>query len=249
MKSDISKILNDWMFEPGNNIRFIKGDDSREIMQIRLPLGIEQYELNGRPDGKKPFNKESYLKYYNDKINTANAKNKKIELSNKDFQILRNESLLYYYRYLILFQLGEYLRTISDTEHNLKICEIVNKHYNNENKNLLLQYLPYILRINKISQAMTFLQNKEISKARNLLKDSIDEIKKIQKINTDVFEYEINRSLKHMTEILKNIKSQFPEEKDILEEELKRAIELEDYKWAAEIRDKIKKINDDYIKD
>ena len=50
-----------------------------------------------------------------------------------------------------------------------------------------------------------------------------------------------------MSEILKNIKSKFPDEKDVLEEELKRAIELEDFKWAAEIRDKIKKINDDFI--
>jgi len=249
MKSDISKILNDWEFEQGNNIRFIKGEDGREILQIRLPLGIEQYELSGRPDGKKPLKKESYLENYTDKLNTAKTKNKKFELSSKDFQILRNESLLFYYRYLILFQIGEYARTIQDTEHNLKICQMVEKHYDSDNKSQLLQYLPYILRINKVSQAMIFLQNKEIEKARDFIKTGIDEIKKIKKIDTDVFQYEKSRSLNHMAEILKNIKSQFPDEKDVLEEELKRAIELEDFKWAAEIRDKIKQINDDFIKD
>jgi len=247
MKSDISKILNDWEFEQGNNIRFIKGDDGREILQIRLPMGIEQYELTGRPDGKKPRNRESQLENYTDKSNTARIKNKKFDLSNKDFQILRNESLLYYYRYLILFQLGEYTRTIKDTEHNLKICEMVEKYYDSENKNQLLQYMPYILRINKVSHAMILLQNKEIEKAREYLQNGIEEINKIKKINSDVFEYEKSRSIKHMSEILKNIKSKFPDEKDVLEEELKRAIELEDFKWAAEIRDKIKKINDDFI--
>ena len=58
MKQDIFNILNQWEFDPNNNIRFISVNNNREFMQIRLPLGIEQYELNGRPDGKKPYGKD-----------------------------------------------------------------------------------------------------------------------------------------------------------------------------------------------
>ena len=38
--------------------------DGREVMQVRLPLGIEQYELSGRPDGHRPHDAESAFDYH-----------------------------------------------------------------------------------------------------------------------------------------------------------------------------------------
>lgn len=243
MKDDIFNILNQWEFNSNNNIRFIKGNNGREIMQIRLPLGIEQYELDGRPDGKKPFGKKTLLDEYHDRLEDAKINNKNFTLNNTDFNDLRNESLIYYYRYLILFQIGEYKRAIDDTEHNLQICDFVENYYLKEDKKDLLQYRPYIIRINSISKSMIAIQEKKIELARDFLKNGIDAIKKITKVDSEVFTFEKNRSIKNLHEIINQLKTQYPDEKELLEEELSRAVEMENFKLAAEIRDKIRDIS------
>jgi len=59
-----------------------------------------------------------------------------------------------YFRYLVLFQIGDFKRTVRDTEHNLKICDIVGNYAENEeDKKEILQYRPYILRMNAVSRA------------------------------------------------------------------------------------------------
>ncbi len=244
MKDDIFNILNQWEFDSVNNIRFIKGNNGREIMQIRLPLGIEQYELEGRPDGKKPFGKKSLLDEYLERLEDSKINSKNFTLSNNDFIDLRNESLIYYYRYLILFQIGEYKRAISDTDHNLQICDLVENYYSKNDKKELIQYRPYMIRINSISKSMVAIQEKKIDLAREHLKKGIDTLKKLEKVDTEIFTFEKNRSIKNLNEILNQIKTQYPDEKEILEEELNRAVEMENFKLAAELRDKIRDISD-----
>ncbi len=246
MKNDIFNILNQWEFDPDNNIRFINGSNDRELLQIRLPLGIEQYELNGRPDGKKPYGKISVLDEYHTRLENAKFNNKKFILNKKELLELRDEALLYYYRYLILFQIGEYKRTIDDTEHNLKICELVDQYYPKKDKNQLLQYRPYIIRINSISLSMIAIQDKKVEEARKQLQNGIEVINKLTKVDNDIFVFEKDRSIKNLEEILSQLKSQYPDEKEILEEELNRAVEVENFKLAAEIRDKIRDLKKDH---
>ncbi len=74
-----------------------------------------------------------------------------IESTMKIFCISR---MKVYFRYLVLFQIGDFKRTVRDTEHNLKICDIVGNYAENEeDKKEILQYRPYILRMNAVSRA------------------------------------------------------------------------------------------------
>lgn len=65
MGKDISKLLSEWPFGAGGNVRRVTGDDGREKIQIRVCLdtfhGLLQFECDGRPDGKRPQGKEFYL--------------------------------------------------------------------------------------------------------------------------------------------------------------------------------------------
>ena len=128
MSNDITHILRDWEYEPGSQIRIIVADDGREVLQVRQPLGIEQYELDGRPDGKRPFGRESVLDemhYRLDSYRKEHGSEEGFTISHEDFMLLQNEGIIYYFRYLVLFQIGDFERTARDTEHNLKICDIV----------------------------------------------------------------------------------------------------------------------------
>lgn len=65
MSSDLTEMLEEWPYEPGQvNVRVIEGDDGEPKVQMRLDLGILQMEATGRPDGQRPHNCESLLEYF-----------------------------------------------------------------------------------------------------------------------------------------------------------------------------------------
>ena len=65
MSNDLSRILDDWKFQPDEvMVRIVPGDDGRSKIQLRVDLGILQMEMDGRPDGFRPEGFESWLDYY-----------------------------------------------------------------------------------------------------------------------------------------------------------------------------------------
>ena len=50
--NDITKLLRTWQYEPSTlNVRILEAEDGRELIQLRIELGVIQMEMNGRPDG------------------------------------------------------------------------------------------------------------------------------------------------------------------------------------------------------
>ena len=89
---------------------------------MRQPLGIEQYELDGRPDGREPFGRPTMLDEIRARLEShrgAHGSDEGFAISHDDFTALQSEGLLFYFRYLVLFQIGDFVRTSRDTEHNL----------------------------------------------------------------------------------------------------------------------------------
>ncbi len=61
---DLRETLKSWPYDPENDARVTTGKDGRCILQVRTPLGIEQMEMDGRPDGLRPHGVESNLKFH-----------------------------------------------------------------------------------------------------------------------------------------------------------------------------------------
>jgi len=62
---DISNLLDEWPFVPGQiSVRLIEGKDHEPRVQVRLDLGFLQMKLDGRPDGQRPHECDSYLEYH-----------------------------------------------------------------------------------------------------------------------------------------------------------------------------------------
>ncbi len=70
---DLRKLLKGWTYDPENDARLLRGDDGREILQVRTILGIEQYEMDGRPDGSRPHGMESAFDLYCEQCELAKA--------------------------------------------------------------------------------------------------------------------------------------------------------------------------------
>jgi hypothetical protein len=246
---DLTDILKDWEYEEDDNVRFLQAVDGRDLMQIRQPLGIEQYDLDGRPDGLKPAGEESFLNVYLKKEQASAATGKVLIIEDEDFLKLRDEGVLYYYRYLALFQVGHYDRVARDTEHNLKISKLLERCYKNDSQNELLQYRPYIRRLNAISKAMIHLADDETAMAMKELEKGRDEIEALSPVSTPIFEFEKIRSLEHLSQVISQVRNADSEVqgplgfKERLGEELHKAVDNEDYERAARIRDRLNRLD------
>lgn len=248
MSKDLTGLMKEWPHDPEQTMRIIVAEDGRSVLQVRLPLGIEQYELSGRPDGARPFDKESVLAELQDRLEvyrTAHGTDDGFTLSHDDCVLLQNEGVLYYYRYLLLFQLNDFDKVIADTDHNLHTCTMLEKYCENEeDKNSVLQYKPYILRMNAMARAMDSIHDHLKETAQQILTGAINEIESMEELDSPAFQFERIRSLNYLRSALKQVEDRPPTDtRQLLEVELNKAIEDEDYEKAAELRDKIRELS------
>src|SRR5690606_4336837 len=63
-RNDIDPVLREWAYEPGEiSARIVKATDGRQVVQMRIEMGLLQMELEGRPDGERPEGFPSLLDY------------------------------------------------------------------------------------------------------------------------------------------------------------------------------------------
>jgi len=243
MSKDIAHLLGSWEYDPDNTVRFVDGADGRQLIQVRLPLGIEQYELDGRPDGREPFGRESVLdemEFRLQKFIEEHGEDSGFCLEHDDFEEIHSEGLLYYYRYLLLFQIGDYRRTSRDTEHNLRICTLVENYCTNkDDRESLLQYKPYIIRVNALSRSMLYLGDNDKNRALSTIQTAIDEIESGENLSSMVYRFERDRSLEQLRGTIEQLSKFGRGEVESLESQLEDAVEKEDYEKAARLRDQI----------
>ncbi len=247
MSEDITGMLNNWPYDDDDNMRIVECEDGRRVLQVRQPLGIEQYELDGRPDGARPFSRESVLEEINLRLERHRehlGDDEGFALSHEDCVLMQNEGILYYYRYLLLFQLNDFDRVERDSSHNLRICELLENYCDDEeDRNAVLQFKPYIVRINAMARAMRCVRDEEPDAARSIIDQAITEIQSLPAIESPAFQFERVRSVNFLRSAREQISDQPGNPRKKLEEELQKALENEDYERAAELRDRIRDLS------
>ena len=64
MSRDLDALLRDWEFKPGMvQARLVRARSGREVIQVRVDLGMLQIETDGRPDGTRPHGFPTYFDY------------------------------------------------------------------------------------------------------------------------------------------------------------------------------------------
>ncbi|MGQ9629174.1 MAG: UvrB/UvrC motif-containing protein [bacterium] len=246
---DISGILEGWDYKPDEiSVRKIKGQDGKEKIQLRLDLGLLQMEMEGRPDGKRPFGKESLLDYYASLVEEHIAKygtDKNFRLDSEDCAKLRQEGVQYYHRYLSLFQLEEYDGVERDTRRNIRLCDFLKKYAANEMDVLSMeQYRPYIVMMNARARAMISLRKKDYENAIREVENGIEIIKKFFKEYNQEHLADSCGEVEILRRVAESIREKMPSNpKEELEKQLKVAIEQENYERAAKIRDQLRRLD------
>ena len=119
-----------------------------------------EFELRGRPDGERPYGKDSLLDMH------LEARQQQVSLSEEEFAALRDESWLYYIRRNFGFLLGEYALARDDAEHNLGIWDLVERSDAEEQlKWSYLKWWPWMERDRAVAQALWHVEQKELQQA------------------------------------------------------------------------------------
>ena len=169
---DIRELLEGWPYDPNNDARIVRGKDGREILQVRTPLGLEQLEMQGRPDGTRPHAMDSALEFYQQQAARTKAAGSKagFELSAPDCAELVGEGTLYYFRYLRLFQLNRWAETVRDTSRNLQLFDFVRRYaVREEDREYLEKWRPYLLRMNTAASALHHLERGDAPQALKIV--------------------------------------------------------------------------------
>ena len=244
--ADLRKIFEAWPYDPDDDARIATGDDGRSILQVRTPLGIEQYELDGRPDGARPHGLESALDYHLQRLQAAKTERRggRFELGQRDCGELFNEGTLYYFRYVRFFQLKDWVRTMRDTARNLQVFDLVHRYARREeDRQYLEKWRPYILRVHATAAVMLELEKNAYDRALRIADEAIQKIGELGEIEDETFSFERERSLEALRELAAQIQKNRPvSELERLENQLQRAIDRQEFERAAQLRDKIRSL-------
>lgn len=242
--SDFRRFLDGWPYDPANDLRVVRGDDGRELLHVRTPLGIEQHEVDGRPDGQRPHDMESHLEFQLARLAEAKAAGEEggFGITAEDCAELFNEGVLYYYRYVRFFQLKDWQRTARDTARNLRMFDLVRRYaMREEDRAQLEQWRPYVLRMNSVARAMIALDNRQHEAARKIVTEAVEGIESLPEMDNPTFQFERSRSLTALRDLAKQIERSRPmSELERLQQQLQEAIRAEQFERAAELRDRIR---------
>jgi len=242
---DITPVLKGWEYEPGTiNVRKITGVDGLPKIQMRLDLGLLQMEMDGRPDGAKPHGCDSLLEYFEKRLKEHRSRNGTelgFHLTPSNCQMLREEALMYYHRYLSLFVLEEFFGVARDTARNLRVLDLCGKYAVDEQDRLILeQYRPYIIMMHTRALAKIEYDNGNYRQAFDIIRGGLRDIKAFFIRFGQEEAYKQSNEVKILRRFGREIRRKLPiDPMKQLQSQLQRAVKEERYEEAARLRDEI----------
>ena len=181
MSDDISKILDDWQYNPdAPTVRIIRGDDGREMVQLRIDLGLLQMAMDGRPDGQRPKGCESWLEYYRrqqERHDAAHPDSAPFQLDIEACRRLWSEGIQYYHRYVSFWHLKRFDLCARDTRRNLELFAFVREYGPGDRAKMQFdQWRPYVLMMHARAVATPLAEAGQIAEALAPVESAIDEI-------------------------------------------------------------------------
>ncbi len=256
MNRDLSKLLKEWAFQPGQiNARLIIGEDGEPRVQVRLDLGIIQMFADGRPDGERPFGHVSLLEYFEAQIEQDDepdmaggdiSKSDKLVLTPEDSRSLREEAAQFYQRYLALLVLEDYDRVVRDTTRNLRVLDLCQKHaQSEEDRNVLEQFRPYITMMRSRAMASQALKDNEPKAAILALDEGLEALRLYFSDTGRPQAFDQSSEVEMLKGMRDALIPKLPvSQKSELRQRLAKALEQENYELAAILRDELKQIKD-----
>jgi hypothetical protein len=236
-KENIDRLLRDWPYDPdGISVRKKKGDDGRDVLQMRLDLGLLQLEATGRPDGQKPEGAESYYDYL---IGKSLADGDSYVMTEDECEEADREFVQYYHRRVCWLALREFHNAVADADHTLGLMDFCRDHSPDEQWTLSHeQYRPFVLFHRTQAAALAALGDRGAEAAVEEISLGLEKMKAVFEEYEADEEFEEDELVQRLTELRESLRQHFRVGRT-LQEQLADAIASEKYELAAEIRDEL----------
>jgi hypothetical protein len=238
-KDDIDNILRTWHYEPGEvSARLVRGGDGRQVLQMRVDMGVLQLEVDHRPDGARPSGAETYFDYL---LGLAVHTGDDFTLDDEQCAEVDREFVQFYQRRLCWLALREFHRAVRDADHSLALMDFVRKC--SPSQEWLLsheQYRPFILFHRTQASALAALEDKGPEVAIEELNQGLNRIHELF-VSVDAEEqYESDELVQRLGQLRESLRDHYHVGRT-LTEQLADAVAREEYELAAQLRDQIAK--------
>lgn len=242
-KTHIDAILRDWPYEPGTvSARLVRARDGRNVVQMRIEMGVVQMEVDGRPDGSNPEGSETYLDHL---ISTVIHQGDDLELTEEQCAEVDREFMQYYHRRICWLALRDFERAVKDADHSLSLMDFVQNRSPDQQWTLSHeQFRPFILFHRTQGAAMAALDREGAEAAIEAVNVGLQRMRDFL-MNFDAEEtFDEDEMVCRLREIQSSLREEFGVERT-LNERLADAVAAEKYELAAELRDELERRSDD----
>jgi hypothetical protein len=247
---DLDEVIKGWPFDPEcgeQQAREVRARDGREVLQVRIELGVLQLEVTGRPDGVRPHGFDCYLDYLRHvAARGGTARGRKAPgflMSKERCGELDREFHQLCHRRMAWLALRRYDRAFQDAERTIALMDFVLRHgIDLEYVALHEQFRGIVLFDRALAGISMALKRNRPTAAVDAAREAIERLTTHQRVWWE--QHDISDSPNPaLVERLRNIEHAIREKflvKRTLREQLELAVKREDYEEAARLRDQIK---------
>jgi hypothetical protein len=243
MRDDLTAFMVRWPYQSHAAYRVVCGADGNPKLQRRTPLGIEQYELDGRPDGLRPMGEPTLLALWESRLAAYCARHLGAEgfvLPEDACSGLFDEATMMYQRYMALFHTGDFERSERDTTHNLRLADLMERY--GEDARLVRRLCanrPGILHLHSASRALLAVRRGDYDRALAEVRRGLVAIRDLKASETNP-PREVRRNVAALKRLGREISRQRPRSLgEDIRRRLRDALASEEYEKAADLRDRL----------
>ncbi len=236
-RQDIDRILRSWKFEPGEVVaRLVRAGDGREVLQMRIDLGLLQLEVEHRPDGTRPGGAETYFDHL---LAISLHEGKDFTLDEEQCAEADRELVQYYQRRIGWLSLREFRRAARDAEHSLTFMDFLRTCSPSEEWTLSHeQYRPFILFHRAQAIALAELDETGPEAAIEAINKGLEQLRQFF-VDVEAEErFDDDELVARLNELRESVRDHFHLGRT-LSEQLADAVESEEFELAAKLRDEI----------
>jgi len=238
-RHDIDRVLQEWPYQPGEiSARLVRAADGREVVQMRVEMGLLQLETDGRPDGTRPSGSKTYFDY----LQRISAKSREpFELTSEQCAEADREFMQFYHRRVCWLALREFRRAANDADHTLAFMDFVRDHSPNDEYRLAHeQYRGFVLFHRTQAAAALAVEGDDPEAAIDAILDGLKRMRVFFAEHDLAEQMEDDGMVQQLHKLEKSLRDLHGIQ-ETLQEQLERAVANEEYEVAARLRDALRK--------
>jgi hypothetical protein len=241
MAKDIDSVVRGWPYK--NDVvqaRLIPAHDGRQVLQMRIELGILQLEVAGRPDGQRPHGYPTYFDYLQAQAAAAAELEQPFVLEEEHCRSADREFTQFYHRRVCWLALRQFDKAVADADHTLAFMDWLKEHSPSEEfTQAHEQYRGFVVFHRTQALAAGYVEREQPEAAIDALRQGLEQLRGF----FAQFGVEDRMEEDGMVQQLRSLERKLRQAHGIdatLEEQLQQAIANEHYEAAARIRDQLR---------